>query len=66
MISYRVALWAAGILLAGLLVAFVPLTIASRDLHLSAAGATPVMALALAAATLAAAALFTPVRRRVQ
>ncbi|MFY9846003.1 MAG: hypothetical protein WAK83_00395 [Trebonia sp.] len=66
MISYRVALWAAGILLAGLLVAFVPLTIASRDLHLSAAGATPVMGLALAAATLAAAALFTPVRRRVQ
>lgn len=50
MISYRVALWAAGILLAGLLAAFVPLTMASHDLHLSAAGATPVMALALAAA----------------
>ena len=50
MISYRVVLWAAGILLAGLLAAFVPLTMASRDLHLSAAGATPVMALALAAA----------------
>jgi len=49
-ISYRVALWAAGILLAGLVAAFVPLTMASRDLHLSAAGATPVMALALAAA----------------
>jgi hypothetical protein len=49
-ISYRVVLWAAGILLAGLLAAFVPLTMASRDLHLSAAGATPVMALALAAA----------------
>jgi hypothetical protein len=49
-ISYRVALWAAGILLAGLLAAFVPLTMASHDLHLSAAGATPVMALALAAA----------------
>jgi hypothetical protein len=48
--SYRVALWAAGILLAGLLAAFVPLTIASHDLHLSADGATPVMALALAAA----------------
>ncbi len=50
MSSYRVALWAAGILLAGLLAAFVPLTIASHDLHLSADGATPVMALALAAA----------------
>jgi hypothetical protein len=49
-ISYRVALWAAGILLAGLLAVFVPLTMASHDLHLSAAGATPVMALALAAA----------------
>lgn len=50
MISYRVALWAPGILLAGLLAAFVPLTMASHDLHLSAAGATPVMALVLAAA----------------
>jgi hypothetical protein len=49
-ISYRVALWAAGILLAGLLAVFVPLTMASHDLHLSAAGATPVMARALAAA----------------
>ena len=49
MISYRVVLVAAGILLAVLLAAFVPLTMASHDLHQSADGTTPVMALALAA-----------------
>ena len=48
-ISYRVMLVAAGILLAALLAAFVPLTLASHDLHQSADGTTPVMALALAA-----------------
>ena len=48
-ISYRVVLVAAGILLAVLLAAFVPLTMASHDLHQSADGTTPVMALALAA-----------------
>ena len=52
MISYRVMLVAAGILLAALLAAFVPLTMASHDLHQSADGTTPVMALALAAAGL--------------
>jgi hypothetical protein len=48
-ISYRVVLVAAGILLAVLLAAFVPLTMASHDLHQSADDTTPVMALALAA-----------------
>jgi hypothetical protein len=48
-ISYRVVLVAAGILLAVLLAAFVPLTMASHDLHQSADGTTPVMALALVA-----------------
>jgi ABC-type Na+ efflux pump permease subunit len=47
--SYRVLLVAAGILLAGLLAAFVPLMMASHDLHQSADGTTPVMAVALAA-----------------
>jgi hypothetical protein len=48
-ISYRVMLAAAGILLAALLAAFVPLTMASHDLDQSADATTPVMALALAA-----------------
>jgi hypothetical protein len=48
-ISYRVVLVAAGILLAALLAAFVPLTVASHDLHQSADGTTPIMALTLAA-----------------
>lgn len=48
-ISYRVMLVAAGILLAALLAAFVPLTMASHDLHQSADATAPVMAVALAA-----------------
>ncbi len=48
-VSYRVMLLAAGIPLAALLAAFVPLTMASHDLHQSADGTTPVVALALAA-----------------
>jgi hypothetical protein len=47
--GYRVLLAAAGILLVGSLAVFVPLTMASHDLHESADGTTPVMALALAA-----------------
>jgi hypothetical protein len=48
-VSRRVVPGAAGIVMAVLLAAFVPLTIASRDLHQSADGTTPVLALALAA-----------------
>ncbi len=47
--GYRVLLAAAGILLVGSLAVFVPLTMASHDLHESADGTTPVMAVALAA-----------------
>jgi hypothetical protein len=47
--GYRVLLAAAGILLVGSLAVFVPLTMASHDLHESADGTTPIMALALAA-----------------
>jgi MYXO-CTERM domain-containing protein len=44
----RILLGAAGIVMAVLLAAFVPLTIASHDLHQSADGTTAVLALALA------------------
>ena len=49
LVGHRMVLVAAGIVMAVLLAAFVPLTIGSRDLHLSADGTTPVFALALAA-----------------
>jgi len=49
MISHRVVLAAAGIVMVGLLAAFAALTVASLDLHQSADGATAAMALALAA-----------------
>jgi hypothetical protein len=48
-ISYRLVLVAAVILLGALLAVFIPLTVASHDLHQSVDGTTPLMALTLAA-----------------
>jgi len=55
--GYRVVLLAAGIVLLGLLAVFVPLTMATDDLHQSVDGTTPVMALALAGAGMVVASL---------